>query len=175
MKTLVEYLDRRKHKPLKKVYNYSPSTNGELKSIIKDRIKEKGKNCDLNDIDVSKITDMSFLFANSRFNGDISGWDVSNVKEMSWMFKNSDFNSDISNWDVSNVYDMRSMFEYSDFNGDISEWDVSNVENMSRMFYNSKFDQNIDEWNVGDRAKDCIDIFKGTQMEHHLPKWCVWG
>ena len=58
MKTLVEYLDRHKHKHLKRVYNYFPSTREEFISIIKDRIKEEGNNCDLNDIDVSAITDM---------------------------------------------------------------------------------------------------------------------
>lgn len=175
MKTIIEYLNRHKHKPIKPVYNYHPTSLDKLMQIVDIRIKKEGHDCDLNDIDVSKITDMSFLFANSRFNGDISEWNVSNVKTMSSMFKNSDFNGDISGWDVSNVYDMRSMFEYSDFNGDISEWDVSNVENISRMFYDSKFDQNVDKWNVSDRAKDCIDIFKGTPMEYHLPKWCVWG
>ena len=55
----------------------------ELIGFIKQRIKEQGPKCDLNDIDVSKIDDMSFLFSDSKFNGDISGWDVSNVKNMS--------------------------------------------------------------------------------------------
>lgn len=169
------YLNRHKHKRIKPIYNYHPTKLFELMQIVDDRIKKEGCGCDLNDIDVSKITDMSFLFANSRFNGDISNWDVSNVKDMNSMFKNSYFNGNIQYWDVSKVYDMRSMFEYSDFNGDISGWDVSNVENMSRMFADSEFDQNIDKWNVSARAKDCIDIFKGTQMEYNLPKWCVWG
>ena len=44
--------------------------------MIKNEIKEKGLNCDLNHIDVSKITDMSGLFAYSRFIGDISKWKI---------------------------------------------------------------------------------------------------
>ena len=56
---------------------------------------------------VSKITDMSFMFENNKFNGDISKWDVSNVTNMDGMFHNSKFKKDISNWNVSNLTDMR--------------------------------------------------------------------
>ena len=82
----------------------------ELKKLVDQRIKTLGPNCDLNDIDVSKIDDMSFLFHYSPFNGDISAWDVSKVKNMRAMFQYSNFNGDISNWNVSKVKDMRGMF-----------------------------------------------------------------
>ncbi len=50
-------------KKSKKVeYEYFPQTKEELKDIIKKRIKEEGNEVDLNDIDVSNITDMSYLF-----------------------------------------------------------------------------------------------------------------
>jgi len=45
---------------------------------------------------VSSVTDMSFMFRDSAFNGDISDWDVSSVTNMPHMFRNSKFNSDIS-------------------------------------------------------------------------------
>ena len=45
-----------------------PKTKDELKKIIEDTIKEQGLNCDLNFIDTSKITDMSYLFYNVKFN-----------------------------------------------------------------------------------------------------------
>ena len=68
----------------------------ELRGLIERRIKEQGPNCDLNDIDVRKVTDMSNMFRNTIFNGDISQWDVSNVMSMYGMFMNSRFNGDIS-------------------------------------------------------------------------------
>lgn len=52
----------------------------DLYRLIEQRIKEQGTDCNLNDIDVTKVTDMSYLFAYSDFNGDISNWDVFNVK-----------------------------------------------------------------------------------------------
>ena len=95
----------------KSKYKYFPETKEELQDIIKQRIKDEGSEVDLNDIDVSKITDMSDLFVGTDFNGDISNWNTSNVTDMSFMFYDCEsFNQDISDWDVSNVTNMSSMF-----------------------------------------------------------------
>ena len=103
-------------------YNYHPKTRDELLELVNKLINERGNDADLNDIDTSEITDMSY------------------------MFKNSDFNGDISKWDVSNVEIMRRMFEESKFNGDISEWDISKVKNMWHIFYNSPLEKNPPKW-----------------------------
>ena len=96
MKSLSNYIQE-KLVIKKSKYNYFPKTKKELKNIIKQRIKEEGVQVDLNDIDVSKITDMSDLFGGVYFNGDISTWDVSNVNDMSYMFGGcKKFNGDIS-------------------------------------------------------------------------------
>ena len=106
----------------KKYYKYFPETNDELQDIIKQRIEKEGNECNLNDIDVSKITDMSYLFMYSEFNGYISDWDVSNVKYMNCMFRHSKFNQDISSWNVSNVEDMLYIFDDSPLEGKEKEW-----------------------------------------------------
>ena len=121
-----------------------------LKKLIDETIRKEGPNCDLNFIDTSKITDMSYMFCGSMFNGNISSWDVSSVMNMRRMFYYSKFNNDISNWDVSSVKNMSDMFNYSEFNGDISNWDVSNVKNMINIFKNSKL-----------------------KKSHKLPKWYI--
>ena len=143
MKTLQNYITEKIliNKNSKIEYNYHPETKEELKDIINKRIESEGNECNLNDIDTSNITDMSFLFADSKFNGNISNWDVSNVTNMEGMFANSKFNGDISNWDVSNVIYMNYMFYNSVFNSDISNWDVSNVTNNAYIFFNCQIEE----------------------------------
>ena len=89
--------------------------------------------------DVSRVTDMSNLFNNSKyyaFNEDINEWDVSNVTNMKSMFAGCIFfNKPLYKWKVSKVTDMSDMFNSCrNFNQDISIWDVFNVKDMSRMF-----------------------------------------
>ena len=130
-------------------YHYHPKNRDELKELVDKLIKERGNEANLNDIDTSKIEDMSELFMNSSFNGDISEWNVSNVKNMSKLFYFSNFDGDISNWDVSNVENMYKMFIRSKFsgkNGDISNWDVSNVKKDFAMFRFSPLDHHKPKW-----------------------------
>lgn len=102
--------------------NLRPTSKKELEKLIKRRIKEQGPNCDLNDIDVSKITDMSYLFEDSNFKGDISKWDVSNVKDMGSMFKYSNFKGNLDKWNVSNIVDKTWIFYRSPLDGREPRW-----------------------------------------------------
>ena len=147
----VDFTDRngRWHK---RGYRVEDSSRKTLKKLIEKLIDKRGPECDLNDIDVSNVEDMSYMFYLSNFNGDISGWDVSGVTDMNNMFYNSKFtgeNGDISGWDVSWAIDMYCMFCNSPFtgeNGDISGWDVNPDCDMTDMFKNSPLENNPPEW-----------------------------
>jgi len=108
-----------------------------LKFIIRHEVQYVFIKHNLNWIDTSDLTDMSFLFYTSEFNGDISKWDVSNVVQMASMFEKSLFNGDISKWDVSNVVYMNEMFKDSKFTGKIDDcWNFGSCQNIDNMFEN---------------------------------------
>jgi len=56
----------------KRKYKFFPKNKEQLKQIIKQQIKQYGNNVNLNNVDTSNITDMSYLFQDSKFNGNIS-------------------------------------------------------------------------------------------------------
>jgi len=150
---------------------YKVKDKKELEELIK-LAESIDIHMDLNWLDVSNVTDMSFMFYDSKFNGDISKWDVSNVTNMDYMFQDSKFNGDISKWDVSKVTNMSSMFASSKFNGDISKWDVSKVTNMCCMFKNSKFNGDISNWNVSNVTNMCC-MFKNSKFNGDISKWDI--
>ncbi len=158
-----------------KIKIYHPETKNELIETIEKFIKTYGNECNLNIIDTSDITNMSWLFEGmDDFNGDISKWDVSKVTNMTCMFAHTRFSGDLSNWNVSKVTDMREMFTDSDFNGNISNWNVSSVKDMSGMFrYATKFKGDISNWNVG-RVEDMSYMFEGaSSFNSDISKWSI--
>ena len=149
MKKLNNYItERLKLTSRSNAYTCQPKDVYTFRKILKERL-DKNKDANLNDIDVSKITDMCCLFKNlDPHNIDISEWDVSNVTDMSEMFYECEnFNCDLSKWNVSNVTDMSGMFyNCVNFNANLSKWNVSNVEYMNSMFYGCKSLKNKPTW-----------------------------
>ena len=133
------------------MYTCHPEDKYELRDILEERLS-KDKNANLNDIDVSKITNMTGLFKGLEpINIDISEWDVSNVEDMSYMFFNCEnFNCDLSNWDVSNVEDMSYMFfNCITFTGNgLNNWKVkiTNINKVSKMYAFAYHIHELPEW-----------------------------
>ena len=167
--------------------NNTPTNILQLVELIKYNVRLHGWTCDLNNIDVSNISNISGLFAQTwpystdvktydlnAFNGDISQWDVSNVTDMSFMFYHSNFTGDISQWDVSNTTNMYNMFRDSIWNGDISNWDVSNVTDMKSMFDHSKFTgkYSINNWDVSN-VTNMRYMFWSSQFDSDISNWKI--
>ena len=126
--------------------------NDDLPKLVWIFVDIAGNNCDLNCIDVSRITNMSFLFKiyAKHFNGDISKWDVSNVTNMHCMFTDSKFNGNISGWDVGKVRRIEWMFKDTPFNRNLDNWNMD----ISKMSYEDKY-----------------QVFIGSPLENNPPKW----
>ena len=192
MKNLTQYINEYLiKKKLDKVRSgkteilYTAKNQKELINVIKDIfIKDKEEvynpetttfEYNLNCIDISNITDLSYLTwslyiekSHNNFpdindvNIDVSEWDVSNVTNMRDAFSDlQNFNCDLSNWDISKVKNTCGMFrKCKKFEGKgLENWDVSKVENMNGMFsYCNDFDCDLSNWKL-DSIKDMRSMF----------------
>lgn len=119
-----------------------PTSKDELKELIRQELRRQGPDADLNHIDTSEITNMSWLFCY---------FDIMNIK--------------IESWDVSNVQTMESMFYGCDnFTGiGLDNWDTENVAIMFNMFRDCNAIVKLPRWytdfvdldhNSGNNSKD---------------------
>ena len=136
-----------------------PFTNDTLRRAVEDYVaggarKEdiKKKYGEINNWDVSNVTDMTQMFYNAEsFNQPLNKWNVSKVTNMSYMFGGAtSFNQPLDNWNVSNVTNMGGMFYNAEsFNQPLNKWNLSKVKNMSHMFCSARsFNQPLNKWNV---------------------------
>jgi surface protein len=103
------------------MYTYTPQSWSELKTELQKRrikygIGTESNPVNLNDIDVSNVTDMSMLFTGrTQFAYiDISEWNMSNVTVTHRMFAGCKLLmsiGDISNWNIDNITVMKDMFK----------------------------------------------------------------
>ena len=166
------------------LYNYFPISFNELRNLIGKLLKERGKDANLNDIDISNITtfydqdtDKGLFEGLDPHNINISQWDVSNVTDMSgtfWFCKN--FNSNLNNWNVKKVRYMCNMFyNCSSFNSNLSNWETNNVLKMNGMFeYCTNFKGiGLDHWNVK-KVNDMSSMFNNCEnFNCDLTNWNI--
>lgn len=131
-------------------YKYHPHNTNELSLLMDTLIDERGYDADFNDIDTSKIKDMSELFLNMRqFNGDISQWDVSSVTNMTSMFEGCEFFTGIG----------------------LENWNVKNVEFMNYIFCGCQsLECQLKTWEP-DNLYSAVNAFDKTPLEQKPPKW----
>ena len=96
-------------------------------------------NVSIIDIDISHVTDMSYMFYLNRSQNIIfNNFNTSNVTDMSYMFSNcvNLTSLDLSGWDTSKVTNMYGMFYQCNnlTSLDLSGWDTSKVTDMGYMF-----------------------------------------
>ena len=129
------------------------------------------ENCtsmDVDKLDVSKATDLSYMFdgCSSVATLNVSDWDVSKTEKLNSMFSGcSSLESlDVSGWDVSSGADFGSMFSgcSSLESLDVSGWDVSSGADFSWMFYRCSSLASIDisGWDVSS-GTDFRSMFHG--------------
>ena len=134
-----------------------PFTNATLRRAVQDYLAGGARKEDIvkkygeiNNWDVSKVTDMSHMFKDS-FNQPLNKWNVSKVTNMRGMFWTCrSFNPPLNNWNVSNVTTMGLMFQdATSFNQPLNNWNVSNVTDMMLMFTRARsFNRPLNNWNV---------------------------
>lgn len=153
-----------------KDYKYFPKTKKELKEIIIEKMNEwenwegegeKPDELDLNDINVSLITDMSELLDSysskipyKLYKINCSDWDCSEVTDFSYMFKGTNFTHiNVSNWRTYKARKFDGMFSRCDNLQELnlSNWIVSSAQSMKFMFYGCeslKTIGDISKWNI---------------------------
>lgn len=122
---------------------------------------------DANNLDVSNVTDGSYMFygcANST-EINVSQWNTSKIKYFDKMFSNCQSLAflDVNNWDMISGYSLNNMFAYSGITDiDLSKCNTSNITNLSNLFFECTRLKQIDlhTWNT-ESVSTCHWLFRG--------------
>lgn len=162
-------------------YTYCPENKRQLQDLLHQLIRERGKDADLNDIDVSKIKEMNALFTNLQKdieNIDISKWNVSNCTNFEGTFYMCEkFDCDLSDWNISNATNIGAMFYgCKKFKGiGIGKWNVENIEDAGALFGECEnFNADLSRWDTSNMT-NTFEMFKNCKKftGEGLDKWTI--
>ena len=174
---------------------YKVTSKKELRNIIK-TYSEKNPIGSLNWIDVSNISDMSYLFSNTNYYGDVSEWDLSNVNDTRYIFYKSQAYENIvkklksaesiSKYEqifinkfkyvVNYKKELRQIVvTYSKKNPTASlNWiDTSKITDMSNLFSMTKYNGDISEWNVSNVTDMGYMFYKNILFNQPIVDWDI--
>lgn len=109
--------------------------------VFKEFTGNELENINLNHLDVSEISDFSYLFSKhyKYLRSDRSNSTRGNNRPENIMLQR--LNPDVSQWNMENAENTAYMFAFGSFDGDISQWKFNpdKWKNAYAMFYSSKF------------------------------------
>ena len=136
---------------------------------------------DVSGIDVSRMTNMSYMFYYCQYLTSIEGledWNVSNITSMGSMFYYCQYLTSIEgleDWNVSNVTSMDAMFYYCSRLSNLTpleDWNVSNVTSMGSMFFGCRQLSDLTplkDWNVSNVTSMAYMFFQCYQLSDLTP------
>ena len=166
-------------------YKYFPKDKYDLREIITDHILSQSiddrMRVNLSDIDVSKVTDFSYLFRGFDYleSIDVSNWETSQVKNCEHTFgdlKNLNEIIGLDDWNVSNVDSMNGMFYKCKTLKELNllGWETKSLRKMRSMFSyceNLKSINGIDNFDVS-KVRDAWGTFCDCKkLKCNLSKW----
>ena len=181
MKQLNQFIQEKLkiNKDIKYNEYYYPKNRQELIEIIAKKYQKYKDNndyiLDLNDIDISNVKDLSYLFELIKPKAvDMNMWDTKHVTDIHGLFWNNKITEEINidNWDVSNVETAYGAFYFCKNLKKMSlkNWNFKNCKEFDLMF---KGCENLDTrftdtWIMPKHTITYDSMFEGCK---YAPKW----
>lgn len=124
---------------------------------------------DLENLDTSNIVSMPNAFINCYFTyrPNLNKWNISKCTNIAYLFEGSNFNGYIDNWDTSLITNINGTFRKNlEFNGSLNKWVVYNVQNARGTFDCSNYSKKLN-WIFGFKKADVANFFSDAYVLKH--------